>query len=68
MSSEDLINGYKDLVAYFVKETSLGDDEVVDTLNGLLDEVNKVAHLGLHDLTDVEVTINHFKDILVKYN
>ena len=67
MNTDELIDGYKALVAWFVKETQISDNEILDTLDGLLEEVNEVSYIGFHDLSDVEVTIKHFKNLINSY-
>lgn len=67
MGTELLVDGYKRTVAYLIKETNTPDQEVIDKLDDMLDEIQQVAFLGLHDLGDAENTIKHFKKVIVNY-
>lgn len=62
-----LLHGYKALINYLVKETVMPDDELVQTLEGLDEEILLVEIEGQHDLTEARNHLQVSKNMIEAY-
>ena len=65
--TEVLLEGYKDIVNYLMKETTISDNEMLEIFAELITEIREVEELGNHDLTDVKEYINTQKTFLISF-
>ena len=65
--TEVLLEGYKDIVNYLMKETTISDNEMLEIFSELIMEIREVEEVGNHDLTDVKEYINIQKNFLVSF-
>ena len=65
--TEILLEGYKDIVNYLMKETSISDNEILEIFAELITEIREVEELGNHDLTDAKEYINTQKTFLISF-
>ena len=64
---EVLVEGYKDIVNYLMKETTISDSEMLEIFQELMTEIKEVEEVGLHDLSEVKEFINTQKNFLVSF-
>lgn len=66
-STEEIIDGYKELVSFLIKESIIPDKEILEMLWALDDEIEQVEYLGMHDLEEVKTMAKHFRNTLIEY-
>lgn len=55
--TEVLLNGYIELSNFLIKETTIPDEELIETLQGLDEELTLLEMEGQHDLTESHIHI-----------